>query len=173
MRFKKANFWWKWRSTYSQFTAKNWQWESTSTGSYSHLIRPEVKKNWNRKSKIVFLESLLKTVSRVLFSFFDIPSLDGGKGRWSLISGDDVITGSGPNQKNFIDFRGFRTYWIQFWNLYWKVHLPSLRSASVLTLGHSLFWKNWKYGHSLRIWPFVRPESGEIFSVCCWKYQHT
>ena len=39
------------------------------------------KKNWNRKSKIVFLESLLKTVSRVPFSFFDIPSLDGGKGR--------------------------------------------------------------------------------------------
>ena len=39
--------------------------------------------------------------SRVLFSFFHIVSLDGGKGLWSLISGGDVImiTGNGPNQK--------------------------------------------------------------------------
>ena len=32
---------------------------------------------------------------------------DGGRGLWSLISDDDVITGSGPNQKFFIDFRVF------------------------------------------------------------------
>ena len=45
--------------------------------------------------------SLQKTVSRVIFSFFDIANHDGGRGLWSLISCDDVITGSGPNQKNF------------------------------------------------------------------------
>ena len=32
---------------------------------------------------------------RVLFSFFVIISLDGGKGRCNLMSGDDVITGNG------------------------------------------------------------------------------
>ena len=34
---------------------------------------------------------------------FDIASKDGGRGLWSLISGDDVITGTGPDQQFFID----------------------------------------------------------------------
>ena len=98
-RFKKPNFWWKWGSAYSRFTVKKWQWESTLTGSNSRLIRPEVKKFLNRKSKNIFLESLWKTILRVLFSFFDILSLNGDKSLWSITSCDDVIAGKGLNQK--------------------------------------------------------------------------
>ena len=42
-----------------------------------------------------------------VFSFFDIASPDGGRGLWSLISGDDVITGSCPNKKNWMIFGVF------------------------------------------------------------------
>ena len=64
--------------------------------------------------KIYFWKACEKLFRESYSRFFDIVPLDGGKGLWSLISDDDVITGSGPNQENFIDFRGFRTYWIQF-----------------------------------------------------------
>ena len=70
-------------------------------------VWPEVKKIRKRKSKNRFSKSLEKTVQRVLFWFFDIVSHDGARGSWSLISSDDVITGSCPDQCCFHEFRGF------------------------------------------------------------------
>ena len=86
--------------------------QTSSTAISRKKDTPGYIQNWskgslkflNRNSKNAFLESLLKTVLRGLFSFFDIVSLDGSRGLWSLISGDDVITGNGPNQTNFMDF---------------------------------------------------------------------
>ena len=72
------------------------------------LVRPEIKK-FSTGCQNFFFEKLIKNclkspIQNRLFSLFNIASPDGGRGLWSLISGDDVITGSGPNQKNFIDF---------------------------------------------------------------------
>ena len=79
------------------------------------MVWPEIEKFRDRKSKIRFLQSQEKTITRVLFLFFDIWSWDSGRGLWSLISGDDVITGSCSKQLFVYEFWGFRVYWIQFW----------------------------------------------------------
>ena len=108
-------------------------------GNEGLLIRNSLSKNGNQNRPlpevtVVWSDRKWENFWTENRKFFDILSLDGGRGLWSLISDNDVITGNGPNQKNFHGFLGFRSYWIQFLNLFYKVYLPSLRSASVPTL---------------------------------------
>ena len=46
---KEFYIWWKWGSDYPQCTVKKWLTDLPVTGSYGRLMRPEVKKFWNRK----------------------------------------------------------------------------------------------------------------------------
>ena len=94
------------------------------------IFESKVKKSISWK----LVKNCSDSVQRVLFSFFDIASLDGVRGFWSIIIGDDVIAGNGPNQKIFIDFEVFGPTEFRKTNEYFKVYLPSLRSASVPTL---------------------------------------
>ena len=82
------------------------------TGSAGWFRRTGNETFLNWKSKNIFFKSSSKTVWRVIFSFFDITSPGSARGLWSLIIGDDVITGSGPEQKSSIDFDvlGFKKF---------------------------------------------------------------
>ena len=97
-----------------QFPTRNFSKNLNSNRKFpevtGEMVWPEIEKFRDRKSKIRFLQSQEKTITRVLFLFFDIWSWDSGRGLWSLISGDDVITGSCSEQLFVYEFWDFRVY---------------------------------------------------------------
>ena len=113
-------------------------------------------------------ESLQKTVSGVIFSFLDIINYDGGRGLWTLISCDDVITGSDPNQKSLIDFGVLGPTELSSEVCFQLVSRTSLRLATI----DALIRTPTKVLHTICKYPAWKIEQIEISRIQ-WYYSST